>query len=203
MIQKALGRTELIPTTKVCSVEHSWDVLMQTITKLCPNYRHNDDLTKIWYEIWYWFRTDEAKGLLLWGPVGTGKSTIVRVLAEYDRRIRGLDDTNHAIGGFKLINCTDICKDYSIGGVDFIKTYTNFVRGFDELGREPIPSGFYGTSLNVMQYIFQLRYDNHCRTFITTNLKPEAIAKIYGEHIYDRCKEMFHFVEVKGSSFRK
>lgn len=76
-------------------------------------------------------------------------------------------------------------------------------RAFDELGRETIPAKYYGNEVNVMEQIFQLRYDMKVKTHVTTNLRPFQIEKYYGEHIYDRAIEMFNFIEVKGESRRK
>ena len=69
-------------------------------------------------------------------------------------------------------------------------------RAFDELGREPIPAKHYGNDLNVMQYIFQCRYElrSSVRTFATTNISPVSLSKIYGEYIFDRINEMFNIV---------
>ncbi len=47
-----------------------------------------------------------------------------------------------------------------------------------------------------VQYILQRRYDLRFGDFthITSNLSPDQIADVYGEHIYDRCMEMFNFM---------
>lgn len=179
---------------------------MQCLFEICPNYQFSDALIILWHGIWNWLHQNTHKGLLLWGPVGVGKSTIIRVIAEYQRRINGLDERGMNIGGFTSANCANVCSEYVTSGIEGIKRFTTFTICFDELGREPIPCGYFGLQLNVMQYILQIRYDrykNNYKTFITTNLKPESIAKLYGEHIYDRCKEMFYFVEIVGNSKRK
>ena len=56
-----------------------------------------------------------------------------------------------------------------------------------------------------MQYIFQRRYDsrNNQFTHVTSNYTPEQIAEYYGARIYDRFKEMFNFVALRGKTFRK
>ena len=74
----------------------------------------------------------------------------------------------------------------------------------DEVGREPIPASNYGTKMNVLQFLLQLRYDNRrtCITHVTTNATPESLEPLYGDYVADRCKEMFNFMEFNGESLR-
>lgn len=63
----------------------------------------------------------------------------------------------------------------------------------------------FGTGLNVIQTILQLRYEvrNQFRTHMTTNLNPDIdFATVYGEYIANRVKEMFNVIELKGESRR-
>lgn len=75
---------------------------------------------------------------------------------------------------------------------------------FDELGREPCPAKYFGTEVNVMQYIFQCRYEfrNECLTHVTTNFSPKEIQRMYGSYIADRINEMFNVIEMTGQSRR-
>lgn len=73
---------------------------------------------------------------------------------------------------------------------------------FDEVGREPYPVKHFGTEMNVMQFIFQTRYELRykCLTHVTTNMKPEKIADVYGDYIADRVNEMFNVIKIDGES---
>ena len=87
-------------------------------------------------------------------------------------------------------------------GSRFESGYVNLV--IDEFGREPNPASNYGTKMNVLQFVLQLRYD-HRRTsvtHITTNMSIEDIEPNYGDYVADRCKEMFNFIEFSGRSLR-
>ena len=75
----------------------------------------------------------------------------------------------------------------------------------DEFGREPCPTKYFGTEMNVLQFLLQLRYDHRKTsvTHITTNMQLEDIADRYGAYVADRCLEMFNFIEFKGESYRQ
>jgi len=75
----------------------------------------------------------------------------------------------------------------------------------DELGREPMDAKHYGTGINVVQIILQLRYEvrREFITLATTNLNPDIeFESKYGDYIADRVKEMFNVIEIKGKSRR-
>ena len=146
---------------------------------------------------------DPEKGILFYGEVGTGKSTMMKILAEYQRLFNR---------GFACINTSLLTAQYATYGIDALdqstwnenhKGVNPVERGFDELGRETMPAKYFGNELNVMQHILQIRYDLKVKTHITTNLTIEEIERKYGEHIFDRAIEMFNFIEVKGESHRK
>lgn len=133
----------------------------------------------------------------------------MKIIGEVDRKMKPAFE-----GGFKCVNCSNIANLFSSKGILELDVYTyNETErgikpvpfGFDELGREPIPSKYFGTEVNVMQYILSIRYElrNSCKTFVTTNIRKELIGQVYGEYIADRLNEMFNFVEVKGISRRK
>lgn len=141
--------------------------------------------------------------MLFYGSVGTGKSTMMKILAEYQRMFNR---------GFLCVNTSLLTAQYATYGVDALNESTwnetnkgsiPIERGFDELGRETMPAKYFGNELNVMQHVLQIRYDLKVKTHITTNLSIEEIELKYGQHIFDRAIEMFNFIEVKGESFRK
>ena len=94
---------------------------------------------------------------------------------------------------------------FAKSGYPGIEEYITFCRqAFDEVGRECIPTGYFGNMENVFQYIIQRRYDLRHGDFthVTSNLSPDQIGAVYGDHIYDRCFEMFNFVQMSGQSWR-
>lgn len=182
--------------------------------KICPGYQVRDDQKKMLNEIVHWALLDYSgnldpdRGLLLWGDIGTGKSTLMLIIREFCRHVRPFVDGMPY--SFRITNVIDICAEYadesSHGGYSAIQTYISSKRqAFDELGSETTPTGRWGNYENVMQYILQRRYDMRDANFThaTTNLSLDQIAEVYSARIYDRCKEMFNFVEIRGKTFRE
>lgn len=153
---------------------------------------------------------DSSKGLLLWGPLGVGKSVLLRGLQRYYGKInRYRFGSNNSGLGFKFISAVEIALIYAEKGMSGIAQYTDrecmCSLAIDELGREPTAAKHFGTGINVVQTILQLRYEVR-REFIThatTNLDPNTqFAGVYGDYIADRVKEMFNVIEITGKSRR-
>lgn len=143
------------------------------------------------------------------GDIGTGKSTIIQIMNMYDKLSKGLSIGGYPIGGFRIESASTAATAYSTKGPDALETYT-YNKGnphtisFDELGREPILAKYFGTELNVMQYLFQCRYElrHEVITHVTTNLSLKDVQSTYGAYIADRINEMFNVIELKGKSRR-
>ena len=159
---------------------------------------------------------DPEKGLWLWGDIGTGKSTMLEIIRKYCNRMRppatyrDTDYPRQMIAekwkyGFRITNASYVAGVFARSGYPGIEEYiTNCRQAFDEVGRECIPTGYFGNMENVFQYIFHRRYDLRHGDFthVTSNLSPDQIGAVYGDHIYDRCFEMFNFVQMSGESWR-
>jgi len=149
------------------------------------------------------------KGLWFFGSLGRGKSMTLLGLRKYliglhSRRL-WYNDTDYRLGTYWK-TASELANLYAVDGQTALMPYINpecclFI---DELGREPNPSSNYGTKMNVMQFLLQIRYDHRrqCVTHVTTNLHIEQIADHYGDYVADRCLEMFNFIEFKGDSLR-
>ena len=145
------------------------------------------------------------KGLWLYGDIGTGKSSLMRVFSEYQKQ---------SLNGFKIHICDGISNDYGRSGNLDEYTYNQYGyigkpvwMCFDELGRETIPANHFGTKLNVMQHILHIRYSlwqsQRLKTFVTTNCDPLQIETLYGDFIRDRVREMFNVILIEGKSRRR
>ena len=180
------------------------------IYEVCPHFEVNENNKQLLNAIFEYVNNregalDPKKGILLIGDVGTGKPTLIKIIGEV-LRIKG--------EGYKTVNCSFLASQFASEGMDALESSTYNVvnngsrpinRAFDELGREPIPAKHYGNEKNVMQYVFQCRYElrDRAKTFATTNLMPEVLGKLYGDYIEDRLVEMFNIVQMNGKSLRR
>lgn len=164
-----------------------------------------------------------GKGILVIGDYGNGKTSIFKSLSqgftktteqakkEYWKTSRFWNNLR-----FNSHNSNDVVTEYeSIERPefkeDFYKKYSGFRLYFDDFKNEKTASNFGKTE--IFREILEKRYDKKSRTFITMNYEPgypnslnaalDAIAKRYGEHVYDRIFEMFNIIEFSGKSFRK
>lgn len=153
------------------------------------------------------------KGIYLAGPVGTGKTLLMKAFATWPGNP----------SKFKMVNTRDIQKEAAQHGYKALTLYSkqsyNYKGGFyrrengaitycfDDFGAEET-SKFYGNDINVMKELLQDRYmefdDAGMMTHITSNIKDgELIEKKYGERVRDRIRQMFNVVELLGKSHRQ
>lgn len=143
------------------------------------------------------FRGDLNKGLLLFGGVGTGKTTLMN----YFRR--------NQKASYRVMSCREIESDFSSVGEKVVHDCSYNLRiaenpfcqtsiglCMDDLGTET-NGKFYGKEKNVMAEILLNRYQNQDLIFtnVTTNLSLEEIINQYGDRVADRFREMFNLIE--------
>lgn len=181
---------------------------------VCPGFKIDETNKGLLNEMYLYVegkssKLDSTKGLLLTGDIGTGKSTLMQIINRYSYFTRGKNSGDYAIGGFPIDSASSIANNFAMKGKAALERYTYnsgnpITACFDEIGREPTPAKYFGTEVNVMQYIFQCRYElrNECMTHATTNMTIEEIQQRYGAYIADRINEMFNVVTIRGRSRR-
>ncbi len=149
---------------------------------------------------------DTNKGILLTGPVGCGKTSLMKLL---------LHLAPHKTS-YEIIPTRNIVFSFNASGFETLEQYNqskNFC--FDDLGVEPTGS-HYGKDLNVMGEILLSRYDLFTRhpelvsgshqnqfkikTHITTNLNAEELEKRYGNRVRSRLREIFNLISFNSNS---
>ncbi len=131
---------------------------------------------------------DTTKGILLTGPVGCGKTSLMKLLRHmvpHQRPYKIIPTRNIAFGfnhiGYKTI------EDY--GDSQFFC--------FDDLGVEPM-GRHYGKDCNVMGEILLSRYEfflqTKIKTHATTNLNAQELEGRYGNRIRSRMRQLFNLV---------
>lgn len=169
--------------------------------------------------IWVWSsmgrmpsgKLDPDKGILLWGDIGTGKTTIIKGLQKYLATINRLAcGCNNRSICLEIRSAAEVALLYAAEGMKALNRWTEQEQAahlaIDEIGREQISSHF-GTPCNTVQTLLQLRYElrHSVLTLGTTNIDMTSgeFTERYGSYIFDRTKEMFNVVFMSGRSRRK
>ena len=141
------------------------------------------------------FNLDLSKGILLSGPVGCGKTTLMTLM-------RHVAQPNYK---FIMKTCRDISFEFIKDGYQTIHKYSNGNNSyseyrnycFDDLGVETNLK-YYGNECNVMAEILLSRYDlfisKKLLTHITTNLSATEIETHYGNRVRSRLREMVNLI---------
>ena len=139
------------------------------------------------------------KGILLSGPVGCGKSTLMILMRFFLAR----DEQ------YTVVSTRDIRMEFLRDGYNVIEKYSSrsFFVGqdimrpkaycFDDLGLEGDLT-YYGNETNLMAEILLGRYplfiQQRMKTHATTNLSADELEGIYGNRVRSRMREMFNLI---------
>ncbi len=141
------------------------------------------------------FNLDLTKGILLSGPVGCGKTTLMALM-------RYVPQPNKK---FLMKPCRDISFEFIQEGYEVIHKYSKGKLHqsepkticFDDLGVENNLK-YFGNECNVMAEILLSRYDifiaKRINTHITTNLSASEIETAYGNRVRSRMRNMFNLI---------
>jgi len=138
---------------------------------------------------------DLTKGILLTGPVGCGKTSLMTLMKYVTKQ-------NNR---FYMKTCRDISFEFIKEGYEIIHRYSrgNYSQTdyknycFDDLGVEQNIK-YYGNECNVMAEIILSRYDlffaRKVITHLTTNLSASEIESAYGNRIRSRLRGMLNLI---------
>ena len=141
------------------------------------------------------FNLDLSKGILLSGPVGCGKTTLMTLM-------RHVAQPNYK---FIMKTCRDISFEFIKDGYQTIHKYSNGNNSyseyrnycFDDLGVETNLK-YYGNECNVMAEIILSRYDifisKQVITHITSILSASEIETTYGNRVRSRLRNMLNLI---------
>ena len=202
-----------------CLTPFSAEQLREYVLEQHPNFTVDAQNEKVFNRLCQYFSNDNnfekegfslSKGILLSGPVGVGKTELLKIFMKNKRQC------------FHLISVFEIEAFCQKHGVENFKTYTGMVPGwgntaayfyqqsvgwaFDDVGRESIVFDF-GNKADVVSKIIQTRYMNKQtlpfnKLHLTTNLTTAALENKYDYAVKSRLREMFNYMPMEGKDRR-
>ncbi len=200
---------------------HVVDVHDQNYSAMIERYREqkvlpfilNDTNRTIYEQLCQYFSNDEGfemsdslslqKGILLRGPIGCGKTTLMQMFCVNSFR------------PYELISVRVIADSYSKNGSDALYNFSSLQRAYaqqnyghteiglcyDDIGTENLKKNF-GNEVNVMQDIVYKLYDLKNFSFFhgTTNLGSDGIEEMYGPRVKSRIYEMYNVISFPGTA---
>lgn len=139
-------------------------------------------------QVTQWLLEYPQRGLLLYGSLGNGKSTMLRAI---HRLISGKSyfiTARMAYDRFKESERLTFPRDS--------------VLLIDDLGAEPERCLVYGEEHHPLTDLLLQRYDQNATTIIATNLTVDALRQRYGDRVHDRLIEMFIAIRYDAPSYR-
>ncbi len=149
------------------------------------------------------------KGIMLAGNFGTGKTYMMKLFSKNQRQC------------FAVKNAKEIATQYKSEGELTLEEYIQITKAafedpsvfyqpsiglcIDDLGTEDLKTN-YGDKKNVIGDIIEQRYfNNNCGIYFhgSTNLTAQQLKDYYGERVTSRMREIFNFIEVRGTDRRK
>lgn len=140
-------------------------------------------------------------GLLLCGPCGNGKTTIIRALRSLCRYIYMADAPDRQRIP-RIVEAKEIVHLATADTQRYRHICDEDILCIDDLGIEPSEVLDYGNVLNPTIDLICHRYNEQLTTIITTNLTPDQIHQHYGDRIADRFREMLHRIIFTNPSYR-
>jgi DNA replication protein DnaC len=165
------------------------------------------------------FKGDLKKGIALVGPVGSGKTLIMKVFVAllqsfYEAEIKDAKECfrfpDVSFIPAKIISTNFIVENFCTDGMQSIQRFISGPHAamicFDDLGSEPGKSNYMGNAISVMSTIISRRYErgkpfqNFC---FTSNFGLSQLGAYYDPRIESRLIEMVNFIELLGNDRRK
>lgn len=141
---------------------------------------------------------NDSRGCGVIGCPGSGKSILLRAMQQVIDRPSGPKRP-------VIYTALSLADMYSKDGPDVMKRALTKDMIIDDIGAEYV-AAHYGTKVEVIENIVQIRYDQFqisgIRTHFTSNLTMEDIQNRYGDRVYSRLMQMCDIIVLTGADRR-
>lgn len=162
-----------------------------------------DDATKANIEkVAKWLTGDYKVGLILYGGVGNGKSTMARSIGNLIGVLYNSHISSERKGVFR-VSALDLAKNVANDPAYFNKIKNQEMLFVDDIGTEPACVKSWGNEYSPLTELIYSRYDRQLFTVATSNLSETDLRDRYGDRIADRLEEMFERIHYNNKSYRK
>ena len=145
-----------------------------------------------------WLKNDNKDGLLLYGKVGSGKTTLMRSLFWVLRK-----ELNRKVDIGTAPRLVDLFQHRDIDSYPFEYEKNVDFLFIDDAGVEPDYCCIWGTDYEPMRDLLAYRYDARKHTVISSNLGDEELTLKYGVRIFDRILETYDRITYEFEGYRK
>lgn len=157
---------------------------------------------------------DNAKGIYLAGPVGTGKTACMRVMRDFARELGVMIKEDTPLGAktdflaWRTWRTDEVCSLYAATG-DLAPFKEARVACFEDLGSEPMETLYMGNRVNVMREIIEYRGDKRgLITHFTSNVPIDRLSAVgqtvrYGQRVQSRITQMCNYLVLGGADRRR
>lgn len=149
-----------------------------------------------------WLTGDYKVGLILYGGVGNGKSTMARAIGNLIGVLYNSHLSSERKGVFR-VSALDLAKNVANDPAYFNKIKNQEMLFVDDIGTEPASVKSWGNEYSPLTELIYARYDRQLFTIATSNLSESDLRERYGDRIADRLQEMFERIHYRNKSYRK
>jgi len=148
-----------------------------------------------------WLAGNFKIGLILYGTVGNGKSTLSRAISRLIDLLYESPYSNERkfVISVSALELANISKNEPERFENLKKAE---LLAIDDVGVEPSIIKVWGNEISPFVDTIYYRYDRQLFTIMTSNLNAEELANKYGERIADRFTEMFDKIPFENHTYR-
>lgn len=149
-----------------------------------------------------WLCGDYKVGLLIYGSVGSGKTTLAKAICNLIGVLYYSSLSSDRRSVYR-ISALDLAKKVLEDPNSYSRLKSEDMLFIDDLGTEPESVKSWGNEFSPVTELIYARYDKQLFTIATSNLADKDFKERYGERIADRMEEMFERIHYNQKSYRE